>query len=389
MSIALMLLHGCASVIEDYEEARTLALTEPSFVPANWLPDASIQLSQPMIDTLITTALTPPPSLTSTLNAGVMSLTPALTVERLQLAASTDCTDCLQVDVDLGGTVGWAAPIVGTGSTSVRVGCRLDTRLVITPVEHGFRIGVVPNRIKDVHAEVGRLRTGVDLSGPIASWVQSGLIAVIPPFSLTEVGTDTAPVRGMRVSSTNQVVRVDLLTGARTPGFLPADLPAPRTGFSVDVALDSLLQIARADAFREPPMARGIVAEPTQLRFEPDHFLVRLRLWKTGRGFWRDYEVKGTYAMNGDDLLMSPTETKDKGHSPGAAFADPLVALTEGLVQRAVRKALDTAVPTNSGDLGYNTEVVLDTISGADGVLHATGSVRAISKPYGPQAPTP
>ena len=218
--------------------------------------------------------------------------------------------------------------------------------------------------------------------------MQGGLIAVIPAFGLTEVGTDTAPIRAMRVSSTNQAVRVDLLTGARTPGVLPAELPAPRTGFSVDVSLDSLLAIARADAFREPPMARGIVAEPTLLRFEPDHFQVRLRLWKTtGRGFWRDYEVKGTYAMEGDDLLMSPTETKDKGHSPGAAFADPLVALTEGLVQRAVRKALDTAVPTNSGDLGYNTEVVLDAISGAEGVLHATGSVRAVSKPYGPPAP--
>lgn len=385
MSIVLLSFYGCASVIQDYEAARDLALTDPTFVPTNWQPDAAIQLSQPLLDSLITTALSPPPSITSTWNAGLLSLTPALTVERLALAASADCTECLQVDVDLGGTLGWSAPVVGGGQTTARVGCRLDLRMVITAIENGFRVGVAPNRIKDVHVELGGIRAGLDLTGTLASYVQSSLVTVIPPVALTEVGSETAPVRAVRVSSTQQVVRVDLLTGARVPGTVPVELAPPTKGFSVDLSLESLLAIARSDAFRTDPMAHGIVAEPTALRFEPDHFEVGLRLWKTtGRGFWRDYEVRGNYRMEGDNLVMEPTSTKDKGHSPGALFADPLVGLSEGLVQRAVRKALDTAVPTNSGDLGYNTEIVLDTIAGANGVLHATGTLRAVAKPYVP-----
>lgn len=380
MSIVLFWLPGCASVIPDFEAARDLALSEPGYIPQDWKPDASIQLSQPLLDALITTALTPPPSISSTLSAGVLSLTPTLTVERLSLTPSADCSECLQIDVDLGGTVGWSAPLIGTGTTSARVGCRIDLKMMITTVENGFRVGVAPNRIKDVHAEVAGMRTGFDLTGSIATWVQSSMVAIIPSVALTEVGSDAAPVRAARVSSTGQVVRVDLLTGARTPGVVPDVLVPPTEGFSVDVSLESLLAIARADAFRTPPMARGILAEPTKLVFEPDEFRVGLRLWKTtGRGFWRDYEVTGTYGMEGDNLVMSPTSTKDKGHSPGAAFADPLVAMTEGLIQRAIRKALDTAVPTNSGDLGYSTEIVLASVTGADGVLHATGQLRPVA----------
>src|SRR5262249_27318106 len=150
-------------------------------------------------------------------------------------------------------------------------------------------------------------------------------------------------------------------------------------------SLQSLLEIAQAEAFKQGPMTYGLLAEPTALDFSGDKFDVGIRLWKTtGHGWWRDYSITGTWALAGEDFTMNPTHVEEKGHSPGAAVADPLIAMTNGLVQHAIKSALKTTTPANSGKLGSLGAVIqLTGLQASGGVLHADGNVTFPAGPYG------
>jgi hypothetical protein len=380
---SILSLAGCTSVIQDFEAASTLAQTPPGPAGDAWSPDAAIQLSEPLLDSIITASLNPAPRFDGKIDAGVVTLNPALTVDSLKIGAATSCRECLSLDVNIGGSIAWST-LLGSGTAAAKIGCKVDAELAITPTENGFSIGAVPRAVHDVHAELAGFKGGVNLDGPITGFVQTTVLKGLPTFPLTEVGSETAPARGIRITSQDQVLRVDLLSGARENTPLPDTLEPPPDGFSVDVSLVSLLAIARAEAFKAGPLALGILAEPTALDFDGDNFRVGLRLWKTaGKGWWHDYEVVGKYGLEPDpaggpaNFVMTPDNIEDKGHSPGAALADPLMAMTEGIVQRCIKSALDTAVPASSGKLGsMGAEIVLTDLRGADGVLHASGTVQ-------------
>jgi hypothetical protein len=368
---------SCTSVIQEYEVARSLATADPGPAPPNWVPDVAIQLSKPMLSTVLTAALQPAPRFTGDFGAGVISFKPELVLDALELGAATGCSDCLQVAFGLGGNVGWTT-MLGGSITPVRITGRLDFALSVEPAEGGtFAIGVAPRDIHDISVEIAGARGAIDISGPLIGWVDAAVLSALPPFVVTEVGSGSAPIRGVRVASVGDVIRVDLLTGARIPGQVPAVLPAPVDGFQVDVAVDSLLALARAQAFNTGALAMGVMGEPTKLELRSDGFLIGLRLWKTtGRGWWRDYEVGGEWTLEDGELVMTPGKVKDMGHSRGAALADPLIALAEGVIQKAIGGALDTAVPTSSGEMGeMNAEVVIDQLQAADGQLRLRGSM--------------
>ena len=382
---------GCASVIADYEAARDLAMTPADAAPDDWVPDATVQLSKPLLDDLMTQAMSPPPVFDDELDVGFAVLTPALTLETLKFAPSSSCVECLTVELNLGGDIAWDAPIIGKSSAGVKVGGRIDAALSVSPAEGGFALAIEPRDIHDVGVEIMGTRAAIDIGGPIVGWVESTVFGQIPQIPITEITSDMAPIRGLRVSSSGQAVRIDLLTGARAGGALPQVMPFPVDGFQVDVSTASLLAMAKAEAFKAGPMTRGILAEPTKLDFEGDQFAIGLRLWKTtGRGFWRDYEVTGTWKVEDGELTMAPDKVHDRGHSRGAALADPLVALGEGLIQRAIGNAMDTTMPTRSGQLGgISSELVVNAAEASGGILRIHGVLEAIPQAYGPPSPEP
>jgi hypothetical protein len=389
--VVVSLLTGCTSVIQEYEMARDLALTDPGAAHDGWAADATVQLSKKLIDDLMTQAMQPPPVFDQELNAGLAVLKPALTVETLKLGPSVGCPECLEVELGLGGDISWAAPLIGTGTAGLKVTGRLDTKLLIDKVENGYAVAIAPHGIRDVGVEVLGARAAVDLSGPVVGWAQRVILQQFPTVVLTEVGTETAPVRGIRISTSGEAIRFDLLSGARVPGALPAVMPSPVDGFQVDVSTESLLAIARTEAFRAGAFTHGILVEPTLLEFEGESFRIGLRMWRTlGRGWWRDYEVDGTWSVEDGELTMVPGKVHDRGHSRGAALADPLVALGEGLVQRAIGNALDTTVPTRSGQLGtLRSELVVTRAEAAGGILRVHGMLVDLppDAEYGPPAP--
>lgn len=384
----LLSLFSCTSVIQEYELAKSLATADPGPAPPNWTPDVAIQLSKPMLTAVLTAALQPPPRFTSDFGTGLVSFKPDLVLDALELGAAKGCSDCMQVAFGLGGKIGWST-MLGSGETPVRVGGRLDFALSVEPTEAGnFAIGVAPRDIHDISVEIAGAKGGIDISGPLVGWIDAALLKALPPFVVTEVGSGTAPVRGVRVLSMGDVIRVDLLTGARIPGTVPPSLPAPTEGFQVDVSVDSLLGIARAQAFNTGPLAMGVLGEPTLLELSDDSFRIGLRLWKTtGRGWWRDYEVGGNWKLEEGELVLDPGKVQDMGHSRGAALADPLVALAEGVIQRAIGSALDTAVPTSTGEMGeMGAEVVINRFEASQGQLRLHGSMKVRGPkitPYG------
>lgn len=377
MLIVLFTSSGCTSVIHEYETARDLALSDPGAVPEGWAPDAAIQLSPPLMEQIVTAALLPPPRFTDAISLGLVTLSPDIGIDTLVVGAAATCGDCLEVNLGLGGKVSWTSMLMA-GETSVKIGGSLAAALSVDPTETGtFAIGVAPRDIRNLTVEFGGAKSGIDLTGPIVTWVKAALLSWMPSFVITEVGSANAPVRGVRVSSKDEVIRIDLLTGARVPGTVPSVLPPPGDGFQIDLSMASLLAIARTEAFRAGPMTHGIVCEPTVMDLTQDGFVIGIRLWKTtGVGWWHDYEVEGTWALKDGELILSPGKVKDMGHSRGAAIADPLVALAEGIIQKSIGKALDTALPTRTGELGeMGAEIIVDSIQASNGMMRVNGKV--------------
>jgi len=108
---------------------------------------------------------------------------------------------------------------------------------------------------------------------------------------------------------------LELLTDTPDPQAVREPDQVPGNGWRLDLATDSLLDLARIASFRAEPLPRQIVAEPTSLYVDGRSFTLGLRLWRVkGRGWWRDYSVTGTLAVTGDDrIALTPERVEPVG----------------------------------------------------------------------------
>lgn len=375
----LVFLCACApSVIADFEHARSEALADPGPAPADWEPDAHLTLSDAVVDASLEQLLAVHGSVDHRIEAGPVAARPNLVVKRASLSAAR-CPGCTRVDARLTGDLTVQTPL-GAIAAPVRADLVFDAVFALGELDGSRVLTLAPRTVQTLDVSVA----GTDLralTDPLTEWI-SEAITDSPPVAIAELG-GTLPIRAIRVVPGDGLLRLDLLTATPDPAPIPEPDGLPGNGWRLDLSTDALLDIARAASMQAEPLPRGIVAEPTSLYVDGDSFVLGLRLWRTtGRGWWRDYTVRGSLEVvprQGEKtaIALTPAGVVEEGHSKGAAWADPLAALGQGVILKTLERALETSLPgtVREGGRKLQWEVRIDAVEGRGAAVVAHGGL--------------
>ncbi|MBX2797161.1 MAG: hypothetical protein KTR31_05820 [Myxococcales bacterium] len=380
---SLLLIGGCASVIPQYEAAMERALADPGPTPTEWVPDAVLHLSSATVNDVVQSSIEDYGTFSSTFDFTVAQLSPDMTLTKMEISAGNRCDDCLGIAIELAGDLKFSSPVIGTGSTELGATGSLDARFDIEQNAEGdFTVTVQPHRFRFLDVSLGSVSAGVaGLGETIQDWIDRNLVAQVPPQEIMVIAQEDLPLADVKIVPDGDTIQFHMLTMASERGRVDTQGPKPETGWRMDISTDSLIALARAEAFQAEKMARGIVAEPTLLSMDGETFQMGLRLWRTeGRGWWRDYLVNGAIAVEQDEIRLTATDVEQTGRSPGAAAADPLSALARGLILRYIEKAFETSMPAAQGE---GTVVLIESIKAMEGSIRAGGSLSV----EGPEEP--
>lgn len=389
--IPLLLPHllGCASIIPQYEAAMERALAAPPPTPTEWIPDAVLHLSDEAVNTIIQTAIEDYGTFSSTVDLKIATVTPDLGLVSMEISAGNNCDECLGIAMELDGALSWET-MLGSGSTTLAATGSLDAKFDLSRDEQdNWIVSVQPQRFRWLDVTLGQVTAGVSGIGErVQDWIDRNLVAAVPPQQIMVIASEDLPLADLKIVPNDNSIQFQLLTQSAERGHVVVDGSRPESGWRMDLSPESLIALARAEAFKADPMTRGIVAEPTLLSMDGDAFQMGLRLWRTeGRGWWRDYLINGAIAVAEDEIRLTATSVEQVDKSAGAAAADPLAALAKGLILKYIEDAFETSIPAIQGE---GTQVVIASISAnEDGSIRVSGSIQAGPRPepeHGPEA---
>ena len=377
---------GCASVIPQYEAAMERALAAPDPTPSRWVPDAVLHLSDDVVNEVVQAAIEDYGTFSSTWDLAIASFSPDMELSSMQIMAGHNCDDCLGIQIQLDGALKYTS-LLGDGQTELAATGSLDAGFDISQNEEGdWTVSVQPRRFRFLDVTLGSLTVGVaGVSESVKDWIDRNLVTRVPPQQVMVIDKDDLPLADVEIVPDQETIQFHLLTMANQRGQVPVGGPRPESGWRMDISTESLVALARAEAFKAGPMALGIVSEPTMLSVDGDSFEMGLRLWRTeGRGWWRDYKVNGSVAVEQDEIRLTATDVTQTDKSPGAGLTDPLSALARGLILRYIEKAFETSMPAAQGE---GTVVVIESISSEQGAIRASGSLDIAAPPEVPGTP--
>ena len=349
--VPLLALTACAKgVVDEFEARRAAALAPITEVPAIWAPDAALTLREGLVRDAIQAGLAGSGALDRKVEiAGARTFVhPKLEVRALRLAPAPRCDTCLRVDADLEGELGWQIAN-STGSAPLKAAVTFDVDAGASRDGDAFVIALRPRDVSKADLEVGgRTYQTVQriAEGALNRWIRDEALTRVPPIAVARVPAADLPLRAARARPVQGGIVVELLSQApATLAVTPAPL-ADGEDWSLAVDPGVLLHAARVASFEHGPVSHGVVVEPTALRLGEADFVLGMRLWRTtGRGWWRDLSVTGTVARTPRGFTLSATEAVEVGRSKGARIVDPLAALAEGTILRAVERAVSTTLP--------------------------------------------
>jgi len=377
--LLLLVALGCPRPItSDYEDAKVEALRRAGPAPKDWAPDAVLHLSHEALGAVVTDLLAAYGTLEDDVDASVATLHPALTVKRVDLGKGA-CDDCLGVTSRLEGTLG-IDTAVGDTEVPLTIDALFDAEVTVDRMGGSWVLRLKPRELRDLDVKVSGM--GLGYAKPtVKQWVGDNLLADVPPQEITTLGGDDLPVRAVRVVPRDRALQIHILTAVAKGRPVPV-VDATPDGWRLDVSPETLAGMAAAEAYAMGPLQRDVVPVPTSLALDGDRFTLGLRLWRlSGRGWWRDNEVTGKVAVDGNQFSFQPEDARKLRSSAGAAFADPLAALGQGVILQAIEQALETTLPATHRDdtEGLRTRVATKSLTGARGVVTAEG--RLIIKP--------
>lgn len=376
-----LLLFSCASgVLALYEEERAAALAAPPAIEDSWKPEVRLRLSDDALDGLVQSAL----------DQGLLAwkdtieldgplgisakVTPSGELSSLSLSASQQCDGCLEVDARLKGKARWSA---AGASGQIPFTAKIGATMVFA-VERDGSAWAVEASLEDVdRVQVGSASIGsVDATGLLGDWVSDALKRA-RPLDLGVLGGAQLPLRAARVSTSGGQVELQLLTDV--PEGSPVSAGGTlSTDFDLRVSTDTVLALARREAFETGAIAMDVAAVPSSLQLDDSAFTMGLRLWKlTGAGWWRDYSVTGELGLKRRRITLEPTGAVEGEKSRGAGLADPLALLAEGQILDAIEEGMHQVLPGSAGTTVGSRKVTgqVTGLSGGDGVLTLSGSL--------------
>lgn len=339
---------SCAGNIQElYETRRLYALERATSAPEGWLPEASVALSQSMVEQALNVALTHTLSQMKPIDLKVATLKPRLRLERLELVEDRSCADCVGFKVRLSGSV--TATVAGVES-ALPLGLDLGAGLRFTTQEQGElrEVRVQPARLNSFALDTqSRLGMGLSLNDTMQDWA-AGLLKQVQPASLGTFGGAELPVLDLRVRSRGAALTLELLTDAAHGAPLSQSPATPRKGWVARVSEATLLDHARRAAFQLGEITMDVYGEPVSLDLDGDRFTLGLRVWRLkGLGWWREYTIHGRIGVVDNRLTLTAERVEAGDRSPGARLADPLSTLGERLILKAIEDAAQQALPAS------------------------------------------
>jgi len=354
LCLAALACGGDSAIVTEYEAARSAAIADPGPAPTDWQPDGALHFSPALMDSLVTVGLQSYGALQGTSEAsgplGVRGqVTYDMTVRRLDMVSSEECERCVAVSVRVGGDVDYRFGPV-RGNTPVRIDIGLVQRLdVSSRPDQSFAVTLVTERVDGVEVQVGNLGGGIRsaVEAELSKWGEEALMARMEPIEMGVFGGADFPLRALTVDATDDGgASIHFLTRSPTPSPVGDVIPKLRRGWQLDVSQQSLLGLAAKAALEQGALSHGVVVQPTGLQMRTGSFDMDLRLWKPeGKGWWRDYTVSGTVELEGANMTLAATSVEETGQSPGAVLADPLAAVGESFILKAIQDGVNQTLP--------------------------------------------
>ena len=396
MLLLLMALVGCTcssdpTVLAAYTEARDAALAEPAPPPADWSPDALLQLSPPLFEALVLEALKSRGTITRELEVarGVI-LAPSVAVEAVSVRATPACEACLQATITMRGQLRFQAVVRG----QVPIEVEAVTVVRTTPERTdggGWELVAVTDAVEGVAVRVPGIPQALVRLGHerLRGWVERELHELGPKV----MGTLPAsfPIAAMRLVPAGEGLEVELHTTAVAPAPLLGAPVRVSEGWQLDVSIGSAVSLVRTALFREGPRTRfEVVGVPEAVRLDGSRLTAEGRVWRTSPpGWWRDATFVGELRVElgsaGNEVVVSPRSLEVTGLSEGAMWADPLAAAAEatllGEVQKRLHRRIGGVRQTEVRGQSLTAEVT--EIFGTEGgsVLRVRGSLAVAGAP--------
>jgi len=368
----ILLLSACGpNVTALYDHERALALAVATDHPTAWQPDLTIGIASPDLADAVGDAVADglrldgkgARPLTIRLPLGLdAQLTPQLVVQDLRLEPSTSCAACLRFATTLDGRAAWSLG-PAQGSVPVTIAAAGTIELTIRAEDGGQGVYA---RVRDADRitvrspALGQLAVQPDRE--LQAWVTEGL-AKAPQVRVTGLPTDGLPIRDLRLRTDDHGLLVEALSDLPSGTPLPARA-SPTSGVEVVVSGSTLSGLARRAAYQAGVQQMDIAADPRAVHVEGSTFTMDLRVWRlVGRGWYRDYTVKGDLSIDKGKLRLAAKDAVEVGASPGAGLVDPLAALFEGKILDAIVKAVQTSLPARRTETLGAVQVVAEARS--------------------------
>jgi hypothetical protein len=376
--IALITLcSACGStIIPLYEEQRLQALAAPEPAPDNWSPDCRIAISDRMLQTIASESLKGALQEFTKLdiNGPGFSGRPNMTLVHLTLSEGS-CEQCLDITASFSGEISWKL-LAKSGEAPFKAEARVEAAIEITQNAKGWEVTLRPRQVKRVQLTTetwsGALKAALSL--PLELRLKEVALELIPVVPVAKLPANRFPIRAARARSQDGALVVELLASSSSTRPLP---PVKlRKGWNVTLSNDALIALARAETFRRGPDSAGVVVTPTGLEARRQAFELEMRIWRlNGSGWWRDYTVSGELAAKSTAVVLTASTVEEVAQSQGAALVDPLAALGESVIVRAIQDAITTSFPnTKSLQIGARgVDLRVTSAHGESGFLVISG----------------
>jgi hypothetical protein len=370
---------GCSpSVLAEYHASKAEVLGAPAALGTSWKPEVRVRLSpalaEAVVGSVLEEGLSTKRAITVSGPLGVSArVEPSVAVEELKLGAAKSCERCVNARAALDGKVGY--DVAGyRGSVPLHGRLAVDVALDLVRTGDEWSASATIEDVQSLEVEVPRAGN-VALGGELEQWARRGLREA-PAIPLGSFGGGGLPIRAARVAWIAEAAELEGATDV--VGAAPVSPGgAPPAGWTVSLDTQTLLALARRAAFTEGALSHDVAVDPRALRIEDGGaFTLDLRLWRlTGKGWWRDYTVRGKLAIDGGKLVVRSDEVHETGKSRGAGFADPLVLLVEGRILESIADAFDRAIPLRAGSIaGITPRATAISMDGSRVTLEGTAS---------------
>jgi hypothetical protein len=400
--VGLCLMSGCGSnkIAQEFEVARTRAVADPGPAADGWAADGALHMSPALVDDLMKVGIETYGAMSGSKDVrgplGVRgNVEYEMAIRRLDVSGTNRCERCVVVTTRVGGDVNYQfGPVRGT--TPVTVDVEVDVRFDVTPgSDSSFEVFMVTQEVRDVQVSVRNLGGGIRgvVERELSAFGQEALLSRMQPISLGAFGGADFPIRALTVDGTEDGgATLQFLTRSPTPMPVGQTIPKLRDGWQLDVSQSSLLGFAAKTSFELGELSHGVVVEPTALRITTGSFEMDLRLWKPGgTGWWRDYTVSGGVELEGAEMSLSARSVEETGQSPGAVLADPLAAIGETFILKAIQDGVNQSLPLahTSSTSGFVADLGVRTIAAGGDILTVRGNLNVRRTPPPATGPAP